>query len=1083
MATPNINNNNKVQAADLHSFNAGMKKADAKNSAQKSVFDALDKNKDGVLSQSELSGIVKGKVKNTKGQLVEKEYIKLKDLGNGRSLVIDQNGKQWVRAHDGVILKQSYVDNSNQKSKAVPDKNALKTANFLAKEYNSASKAFNAQMEKDGWAGDLADGISRAWTWATDSKNSANYVRQDLKDSKKNVQDLQKAAKQGQAQFNAKFKEIYGVNYNQQAMDAYMADPSEVNYQKAFGSKTKNIKTRVDNYNQSQETGAVAVKTTAKVGAGIAIGVATGGTGFVALGAAAAATAAASVAIEETDAMKVTKAVTEGKVEFREGTDHTKILKDAAWDGASVLAGGAVGKAAGAVIKGTSKMAVAGRTATNVAGDVAMGAAQEYAETGQVTATGVATNAVMSGVGSAVTSGVLNKAKDVIGNAFKGKAPDVEVPKAQVNPKTSTVTSETHTVSHSQVDTDLPKTGAMKSASANTSKTTVDAPTLNEPTTILEGNRAVAADVNEQMGAPRASRPVEVDMNEQMAPPRATASRATQKTTIPMNQQIQIGDNITVLRQTTSYGTIVIDGKPKTMYVKRGETVTYKDAAGNSIIAKQDLNGNLTIETTSSTPSGRTNSTGKTWNVSINESGVKIAKDKSLSLKGESCVYHSTEGRATLHKLKPGESKIIDNINGNPITLTRGIDGKYKVTNAAPQQPKIVSGNTSAKPAVDLPKMEDLTAMRRNSPNAYNHLAREELEKLGATKGKKGLCQFIRNAREDAPTAAMSENLLHAIQLENQGRTLVTNLDKSVDLSQISKHVDNGGVFSHNGKLYVNDAGQSVELNLSQEKFEELFPPVQSAFFTQGYLGDCWFVSCLSAQMDVPKGRVELYKRFKQSGDDIIVTSSGKADVVFKGGKCLDAPGIERGYAKGLRMIEQTTAVHRTSKGTLDVKSGKIDITEAASIASNPSKLMKRLEGGFQSEGFGLLGDFKISSMNEMKFHETLSSSQLAEMKDKIVEIANDSNIAVGFVKQTDKNHKLGLYEYTHGRLIQNHHAMKIVGCHNGYVEYVNQNYSTSNILRMKLDEFIDKHLSSLTWTDFSPGIPTPQGNFNKIIL
>ena len=51
-------------------------------------------------------------------------------------------------------------------------------------------------------------------------------------------------------------------------------------------------------------------------------------------------------------------------------------------------------------------MAVAGRAAVNVTGDVAMGAAQEYAETGQITATGVATNAVMSGVGSAVTSGV-----------------------------------------------------------------------------------------------------------------------------------------------------------------------------------------------------------------------------------------------------------------------------------------------------------------------------------------------------------------------------------------------------------------------------------------------------------------------------------------------------------------------------------------------------------------------------------------------------------------------------------------------------------------------------------------------------
>jgi len=416
------NVNSKVQATDISSVKPGMKKGAAKTAAQRSIFEAIDKNGDGVISKSEAqNGVVKGKVKNSKGQFVEREYVKIKDLPNNRSLVIDKNGKQWVRAHDGVILSDSYVKNGFKTTKkpkssaSAKNKQSLtKTTNFLAKEYNSALKSFNAQMEKDGWAGDLADGISRAWTWATDSKNSANYVREDLKTQKKNIKDLQNAAKQGQAQFNAKFKQIYGVNYNQQAMDAYMANPTEANYKKAFGSKVRNIKTRVAKYNQSQDTGAVAVKTTAKVGAGIAIGVATGGTGLVALGTAATVTAAASVAIEETDALKVTDMVTKGKVEFRKGTDHTKILKDAAWDGVSVLAGGAVSKVAGTVIKGTGKMATVGRAAFDVAGDVAVGAAQEYVETGKVSTTGVVTNAVMSGVGNVVVSG----ASKVISKGF-----------------------------------------------------------------------------------------------------------------------------------------------------------------------------------------------------------------------------------------------------------------------------------------------------------------------------------------------------------------------------------------------------------------------------------------------------------------------------------------------------------------------------------------------------------------------------------------------------------------------------------------------------------------------------------------
>lgn len=108
MATPNINNKSQVNNVKLSDFKAGTKKSQMKSSASKSIFDSLDTNKDGVISQNELKGIVKGKVKNKDGKLVEKEYIKLKDFGNGRSLVIDSNGKQWIRAHDGIILKSTH---------------------------------------------------------------------------------------------------------------------------------------------------------------------------------------------------------------------------------------------------------------------------------------------------------------------------------------------------------------------------------------------------------------------------------------------------------------------------------------------------------------------------------------------------------------------------------------------------------------------------------------------------------------------------------------------------------------------------------------------------------------------------------------------------------------------------------------------------------------------------------------------------------------------------------------------------------------------------------------------------------------
>ncbi len=106
MTTQNVNNNSKI---NLHSYKVGLKKSTLTNDAQKSLFAALDKNNDGVINKNEIKGIVKGKLKGNNGKTVEKEYIKVKDLPENRSLVIDENGKEWVMAHDGTILKSSYA--------------------------------------------------------------------------------------------------------------------------------------------------------------------------------------------------------------------------------------------------------------------------------------------------------------------------------------------------------------------------------------------------------------------------------------------------------------------------------------------------------------------------------------------------------------------------------------------------------------------------------------------------------------------------------------------------------------------------------------------------------------------------------------------------------------------------------------------------------------------------------------------------------------------------------------------------------------------------------------------------------------
>lgn len=359
------------------------------------------------------------KVKDKKGV----EYTVIGQAVNGRTVVKDKKGQTQVLAHDGTLLKLSFAQQTAKTGGAKPKSASQTTLGSMKKNLISAKAAFQKQLDDDGWAGDVADGVSAFWG----SKNRASVIRKELAGEQDRLNQLAQAAQKGDANFKTKFKQIYGVEYNKQAVEAYNKKPNAANFKKAYGSKYPDIRARVNEYNKSQQEGAEVVKTSAKVTTGVAIGVATGGSGLVALGVAAGATTLASAGVEYSDRYKWT-----GGGGLRKGTNHKKIWKGAAWDGLSVAAGGAVGKIATTAVKGTTMAAKVGRGAINVAGDTGVGAAQEYAETGKVTVTGVVTNATMGGVGSAVTSGVLKEAKAKIVRNFSSKTK-----KSTATPQTS----------------------------------------------------------------------------------------------------------------------------------------------------------------------------------------------------------------------------------------------------------------------------------------------------------------------------------------------------------------------------------------------------------------------------------------------------------------------------------------------------------------------------------------------------------------------------------------------------------------------------------------------------------------------
>ncbi|MBP7211633.1 hypothetical protein KBA27_02250 [bacterium] len=340
----------------------------------------------------------------------------------GRKYVADKNGKIYSMAHDGTILKADYVKHTVFMDKVRTSKTTSQKATIavMSKQLKTAQKAFQAQLDDDGWAGNVADGVSAVWG----SKNRASKVRVDLQNYKNQINQLNKASKQGDSQFKATFKKIYGVNYNQSLVANYIDSPTQANYEKAFG-RNNDIATRVAKYNQSQKTGAAVVKTTAAVGATVAVGVATGGTSLIAQ---AGVMATASATAGFSDRLSSHNGIKSG--------DTTQILEDAALDGAFVFAGGQVAKFAGKAITGTTKAAVLGRATTMAAGNAALGAGVEYAQTGDVTAKGVATGAAFGAVGATGELGVFKRAAGKVRvNAEAPKTPVVNSEVADVDAK------------------------------------------------------------------------------------------------------------------------------------------------------------------------------------------------------------------------------------------------------------------------------------------------------------------------------------------------------------------------------------------------------------------------------------------------------------------------------------------------------------------------------------------------------------------------------------------------------------------------------------------------------------------------
>lgn len=125
------------------------------------------------------------------------------------------------------------------------------------------------------------------------------------------------------------------------------------------------------------------------------------------------------------------------------------------------------------------------------------------------------------------------------------------------------------------------------------------------------------------------------------------------------------------------------------------------------------------------------------------------------------------------------------------------------------------------------------------------------------------------------------------------------------------EHLNTGDVFEIEGEDFiyiVNNEHSSTQVQLTKEKYFELFPPIERFGTTQNQIGNCWEISVLQGLYSNPKTRHIILNLFSQQGEDIIVKyPNGRyGEVLFKNGNLPENEDLEyySQGAKGFQLLE-----------------------------------------------------------------------------------------------------------------------------------------------------------------------------------
>ena len=205
---------------------------------------------------------------------------------------------------------------------------------------------------------------------------------------------------------------------------------------------------------------------------------------------------------------------------------------------------------------------------------------------------------------------------------------------------------------------------------------------------------------------------------------------------------------------------------------------------------------------------------------------------------------------------------------------------------------------------------KNISILRKNNPQEYEIMVKGGFFDL-VEQGK--ISSY--NLATDFTNARISRSLLGDLKKAAKNESFIPNYS-SLSVQQIKTIVQEGEVYLKNGKLFTFNNGMEIEIQLSKEKFEELFPPILRHISNQGSIGNCWFVGKLDNLMSSTSGKGGIYSLFRQSGEDIYIKFPDcEKEILFPKGITLQsAKNKQMETVPGLAMLEQATAVHLGNK-------------------------------------------------------------------------------------------------------------------------------------------------------------------------